>query len=76
MNKVWKFKLKARNSAGSTGYQTLGAGSYDPDHDGNASNAVSYQENFSFTLPDITTTGSMALMSTSLGFNLFIGGNK
>jgi len=75
LGKTWKFKLKSISGDTVSSYVTLPAGTYDPNHDFNNSDAVSYTADFEFDLPYITTTAGIELGATSLGFNVAITGN-
>jgi hypothetical protein len=75
LGKTWQFKLKALSADRISPYVTLAAGSYDPDHDFDLSNTVDYTADFTFNLPDISSTAGITTTSSPLGFNIQIVGN-
>jgi hypothetical protein len=75
IGKTWRFKLKSRSATTTSVYTTLGNGTYDPDHDSGTNNNVSYNGDFTFTLPYLTSTASVSLISSPLGFNVNIAGD-
>lgn len=75
LGKTWKFKLKAVNAESSSAYTVLSNGSYDPNHDFNSADSVSYNADFQFTLPDIEATAGISLDASPLGFNINLTGD-
>ena len=63
------------NAESSSAYTVLSNGSYDPNHDFNSADSVSYNADFQFTLPDIEATAGISLDASPLGFNINLTGD-
>ncbi len=74
LSKWWRIWVNSFNSDKESSFVGLPYGSYDPDHANGGQAPVTYQSPYNHTLPQISSQGSVALTSTSYGFNLNITG--
>lgn len=74
LSRRWFITLQAINNSSFGSIVTMQSGSFDPNHDGNNGDIVSYGSPFTMKLPNIPSTGSLDLTATTAGFNATITG--